>query len=55
MAVLFRVGFIGEKTAQRLKAAGIPVQWMGDAQGTGLAGGSPQPSKGRLARFAIRE
>ncbi|MBI2959148.1 MAG: NERD domain-containing protein [Betaproteobacteria bacterium] len=33
MAVLFRAGFIGERTMQRLKAAGIPVHWMGDAEG----------------------
>jgi ATP-dependent exoDNAse (exonuclease V) beta subunit len=33
MAVLYRVRFIGEKTTRRLRAAGIPVQWLGEGNG----------------------
>lgn len=30
MAVLYRARFIGEETTKRLRAAGIPVQWLGE-------------------------
>ena len=33
MAVLYRVGFIGEEVTKRLRAAGVPVQWLGEGNG----------------------
>ncbi len=33
MAVLYRVRFIGEKIVARLRAAGIPVEWVGEGGG----------------------
>lgn len=33
MAVVYRARFIGEETTKRLRAAGIPVQWLGEANG----------------------
>ncbi len=33
MAVLYRAGFIGEEVTKRLRAAGVPVQWLGEGNG----------------------
>jgi superfamily I DNA/RNA helicase len=33
MAVLYRASYIGEKVSDGLRAAGIPVQWLGGANG----------------------
>ena len=33
MAVLYRAGFIGEEVTKRLRAAGVPVQWLGEGSG----------------------
>ena len=33
MAVLYRARFIGEEMTKRLRAAGIPVQWLGEGNG----------------------
>ncbi len=33
MAVVYRARFIGEETTKRLRAAGIPVQWLGEGNG----------------------
>jgi superfamily I DNA/RNA helicase len=33
MAVLYRARFIGEEITKRLRAAGIPVQWLGEGNG----------------------
>lgn len=33
MAVLYRTKFVGEELTSRLRAAGIPVEWLGDAKG----------------------
>lgn len=33
MAVVYRAKFIGEEVTKRLRAAGIPVQWLGEAKG----------------------
>ena len=33
MAVLYRAGFIGEEVTRRLRAAGVPVQWLGEGSG----------------------
>lgn len=35
MAVLYRARFIGEEIVNRLRAAGIPVEWLGEATGRG--------------------
>ena len=33
MAVLYRTDFIGEEVTKRLRAAGVPVQWLGEGNG----------------------